>query len=124
MTSGYGTALVQSIVALAGVCTLAVFLLRLAARRGLGRPPKGKGLELVERLPLDARSAVCVVRAGDRQYLVGTGDGAAPTLLAELPAAPGALAVGATSEGTRSFRELLGTRDPNANGDEGLTESR
>jgi len=103
--SGYAAALVQSIVALAGICALAAVLLRMAAGRGLGRVPRGRVLELVERLPLDARSAVCVVRAGGKAWLVGTNDGASPTLLAELDA--GAIPEPEAPR-ARSFRELLG----------------
>lgn len=112
MPSGYATALVQSIVALAGVCALAVVLLRMAAGRGLGRVPRGRVLELVERLPLDARSAVCVVRAGGKAWLVGTSDGSSPTLLAELPtdAIPSPESPGPTPR--RSFRDLLAMRKP------------
>lgn len=83
-SGSYAVALVQSIVALAGVCALALVLLRFAAGRGLGRAPSGKVLELVERLPLDSRSAVCVVRAGEKMFLVGTADGVAPTMLGEV----------------------------------------
>lgn len=86
LPGGYAATLLQSIVALAGVCALAVVLLRVAAGKGLGRVPRGRALELVERLPLDARSAVCVVRAGSRVYLLGTSDGTSPNLLAELEA--------------------------------------
>lgn len=107
MPSGYASALVQSIVALAGVCAFAVVLLRFAAGRGFGRAPKGKRLELIERLPLDARSAVCVVRAGDKAWLIGTSDASAPTLLAELPASEPIVSGDALEAAKPGFRELL-----------------
>lgn len=105
-TGGYVGSLVQSIVALAGVCALAVVVLRMLAARGLGRAPRGRILSVVERMPLDARSAVCVVNVGDRTFLLGVADGSAPRLLAELDAAPVA---DASPESTpaRTFRDVL-----------------
>ncbi|MCA9528566.1 MAG: flagellar biosynthetic protein FliO [Myxococcales bacterium] len=85
--AGYGLALVQSAVALVAVCLLAWVLLRWAARLGWGRAPRGGRVEVLERVPLDARRSLFVVRAGHRTLLVGVGDGAAPSLLGELDAA-------------------------------------
>jgi hypothetical protein len=39
----------------------------------------------VQRVPLEPRKALYVVRAGERTLLIGCADGAAPALIAELP---------------------------------------
>ncbi len=79
---GYGVALFQSLLALAAVCVLAWVVLRWSARRGLGGA--GRRVQVLERVPLDARRAVYLVRIGERVLLLGGGDGAAPSVLAEL----------------------------------------
>jgi len=81
---GYGAALVQSLLALAAVSILAWVVLRWSARAGLGRG--GKHLEVLERLALDHRRGLVLVRAGRRRLLLGIGEGAAPRLVAELDA--------------------------------------
>lgn len=75
-TPGYGAALAQTLVALAGVCALAWWLLRWGARRGLGAfagPGAGR-VEVLERTTLDARRAIFLVRIGARVLVVGAGD--------------------------------------------------
>lgn len=81
---GYGAALLQSLLALAAVSILAWVVLRWSARAGLGRG--GKHLEVLERLALDHRRGLVLVRAGRRTLLLGVGEGAAPRLVAELDA--------------------------------------
>jgi flagellar protein FliO/FliZ len=49
------------------------------------RAARRVNLKLVERLPLDARRAICIAEVDGRRFLLGIGDGA-PTLLAELSA--------------------------------------
>jgi flagellar biosynthetic protein FliO len=103
---GYGAALLQTLFALAGVCVLAWVVLRWGAQRGFGTGRLGGNLRVVERIPLDPRRALYVVKAGERVLLLGVGDGAAPVLLTELDpsllaAQPAAPAAGA------SFREVL-----------------
>ena len=90
----YALSLVQAVVALALVCGLAWVSLRWAARHGLGGG-RGERMRVLERLPLDPRRSLFLVRVGSRVLLVGSGDGGAPQLLAELdpaevpePAAP------------------------------------
>lgn len=92
LPGGYGVALVQSLLALVAVCVLAWVVLRMGAKAGLGIG-RGEHLEVVERMALDARRSVVVVRVGKRMLLLGVGEGAAPQLLTELdprelPASP------------------------------------
>lgn len=79
---GYGVALLQSLLALVAVCILAWVVLRWSAKAGLGGG--GRHLEVLERLALDHRRGVVLVRAGGRVLLLGVGENAAPTLLTEL----------------------------------------
>jgi len=100
-TTSYGGSLVQSVVALLGVCVLAWLVLRFASQRGLGLG-QGQRVKVLERVPLDARRMIYVVQIGERVLVLGGGEGASPTLLAELkpdelpPLAP-----------ARSFAEVL-----------------
>jgi flagellar biosynthetic protein FliO len=112
LPGGYGTSLLQSLLALGAVCILAWVVLRWSAQRGLGLG-QGQRVKVIERVPLDARRWVYLVQIGERVLVVGAGDGASPTLLTELaarelPDAPKA----------RSFLEVL--RDgPRPRGSEG-----
>ncbi|MGB9660809.1 MAG: flagellar biosynthetic protein FliO [Moorellaceae bacterium] len=67
---------------------LVLLLAYVTVRYGLGRayfPGKGGGrLRIVDRLPVGQKSALLVVRCGERYFLIGVGDGT-PALLAELP---------------------------------------
>ena len=83
LPGGYGVALVQSLLALVAVCILAWVVLRWSAKAGLG-VGRGEHLEVVERMALDARRSVVVVRVGKRLLLLGVGEQAAPSLIAEL----------------------------------------
>jgi len=74
---------VQSLLALVAVCVLAWVVLRWSARAGLGIG-RGEHLEVVERMALDARRSIVVVRVGKRLLLLGVGEQAAPSLLTEL----------------------------------------
>jgi flagellar biogenesis protein FliO len=83
---GYLFEMLRTLLALAGVCVFAWVVLRMLARRGVGRRfvEKGAPVEVVQRVPLDARRALYVVRAGKRLLLVGMGETGAPTLVTEL----------------------------------------
>jgi flagellar biosynthetic protein FliO len=76
--------LAQSAVALVAVCFLAWFVLRWGARRGLGGVGRRGSIRVLERVPLDARRSLVLVQVGKRTLLLGTGDGAAPSVLREL----------------------------------------
>ena len=103
LPGGYGASLLQAVLALAAVCILAWVALRWSARRGLG-VGRGGRVQVLERVPLDARRALYLVRVGEKVLLVGAGDGAAPAVLTEvdpetLPDVPEGSAV--------SFAEVL-----------------
>ena len=81
--SPVATYIVETLVTLLGVVILAVLLLYGGRRLGVGRP--SGPLELVGRLPLDARRAVYLVRVGKLVYVVGASEGGL-TRLGELDA--------------------------------------
>lgn len=83
LPSGYGASLLQAVVALLVVSLLAFVVLRWSARRGLGIAPGGR-IRVLERVPLDGRRALFVVRAGSKVLLLAAGEGGAPSLVAEL----------------------------------------
>lgn len=85
LPGGYGVALLQAVLALGAVCLLAWVVLRWLGKRGFGTGARGTGrIRVVERTPLDAHRALYLVEVGDRVWLVGAGEGASPSLLAEL----------------------------------------
>src|SRR5258708_40290627 len=75
--------IVETFVTLLGVIALAVLVLYGGRRLGFGRP--AGPLELLGRLPLDARRAVYLVRVGKLVYVVGASEGGL-TRLGELDA--------------------------------------
>lgn len=77
-----GAALAQTLLTLGAVCALAWWLLRWAARRGVGRSPAGV-ITVVDRVALDPRRTLFVVRVGAKVLLLGGSDGAL-ALLTEL----------------------------------------
>ncbi len=106
LPGGYGATLLQTLLALAAVCVLAWVVLRWGAQRGLGTGRLAGRVRVVERIPLDPRRSLYVVKAGERVLLLGVGDGAAPSLLTELdasllPAQP------EPRPGEARFREVL-----------------
>ncbi len=76
---GGGAALAQSLLSLVAVCALAWFVLRAAARRGFGTRPGGV-LTVLDRVVLEPRRTLYVVRAGDKVLLVGSGEHGLTTL--------------------------------------------
>lgn len=77
-----GRYVVETLVMLLGVVALAVLLLSIGKRFGIGRP--SGPLELVGRLPLDGRRAVYLVRVGETVYVVGASESGL-SKLGELP---------------------------------------
>lgn len=82
--SGVGAALVQTLALLALFCGLAWWMLRRSANAPLAHH-RGKVLRVVDRVSLDGRSAVHLVRMGDRAWLLGVTDQTV-SVVAELPA--------------------------------------
>jgi flagellar protein FliO/FliZ len=79
-------ALAQTLVTLAAVCALAWWVLRWAARRGVGRSPAGV-VTVLDRVALDPRRTLFVVRVGGKVLLLGGGDGGLSVLTEIDPAA-------------------------------------
>lgn len=88
-----------ALAALALVLLLALGVLRLLAKRGVGRPALGQKLHLLERLPLSSGHTLYLVRAHGRTLLLGAGEGAAPTCLAEIPEVEGRAVAAASTAG-------------------------
>ncbi|MEM9068542.1 MAG: flagellar biosynthetic protein FliO [Myxococcota bacterium] len=103
LPSGYGAALLQSLLALFAVCILAWVVLRWASKRGMGIG-RGRHVRVVERVALDARRHLYIVEVGGKTLLLGSGDGAAPRLLTELDAAE---LKSAAPKAQTSFRDVL-----------------
>lgn len=97
-----GRYVVETLVMLLGVATLAVFVLVLGRRVGVGRA-QGP-LELVGRLPLDARRVVYLVRVGGRVLVLG-GSEAGLQKLAE--AGENELALPPQGTAPKTFRDVL-----------------
>ena len=89
MEGGTFASALRALFALLGVCTLAWVLIPLLARRGVFRFAVGLGrsparLQVLERVALSPRRHVYLVRADARVFLLGAGEGGAPSLIAEL----------------------------------------
>ncbi|MAQ17578.1 MAG: flagellar biosynthetic protein FliO [Sandaracinus sp.] len=108
LPGGYGWELARAGLSLVAVCVIAWVILRWASKRGLGASKPGQRMEVLERLPLDPRRSLHLVRVGERILVVGTGEGA-PTLLTELAAAD--VPAPEPAAQPRSFAELLRRRD-------------
>ncbi len=84
LPGGYGVALLQTLLALLAVCVLAWVVLRWGVRRGVGLGLGRGRVRVLERVALDPRRALYLVRVADKVLLIGAGDGAAPAVLAEV----------------------------------------
>jgi flagellar protein FliO/FliZ len=93
---------IETLVTLLAIVALAVLVLVGARKAGMGR--SGGPLELVGRLPLDARRAVYLVRVGTVIYVVGASE-AGIAKLGEL--SDGALDLSTTESNGGSFREVF-----------------
>jgi flagellar protein FliO/FliZ len=99
--SPYASYLLETFMTLVGVCALAGLVLYGARKVGVGRA--SGGLELLGRLPLDARRSIVLVKVGETVFVIGVGEGAM-TKLGELRASDvPALVV----ETPRSFASVL-----------------
>jgi len=97
-----GRYVVETLVMLLGVATLAVFVLVLGRRVGVGRA-QGP-LELVGRLPLDARRVVYLVRVGGRVLVLGGSEGGLQKLA---EAGEDEIELPPRGAAPKSFREVL-----------------
>ena len=82
--SPYGSYVLETVLTLLAVSALAFLLLYGARRVGVGHATGG--LDLVGRLPIDARRSVVLVRVAGNVFVVGVSE-AGLTKLGELPAA-------------------------------------
>src|SRR5690606_11998613 len=105
---------IETFVTLIAVLALAVLVLYGARKWGIGRP--AGPLELVGRLPLDARRAVYLVRVGKHVYVVGASE-AGLTKLGEL-GADGLVEAGERTQSTVTCREVLARAKGGASSEE------
>jgi flagellar biogenesis protein FliO len=82
--SPYASYLLETLATLLAVCAMAALFLLGARKLGVGRA--SGSLELLGRLPLDARRSIVLVKVGETVFVVGVGDGGM-TKLGELSAA-------------------------------------
>ncbi len=82
--SGVGAALVQTLALLTLFCALAWWMLRRSAHAPLSHH-RGRVLRVIDRVSLDGRSALHLVRMGDRAWLLGVTEQSV-SVVAELPA--------------------------------------
>jgi flagellar biogenesis protein FliO len=74
-TGGFATQLVRTSVALIVVCVAAFWLVRYAAQRGLlGAQSRAKHLSVIDKIALDAKRSVHLVRVGKRVLVLGASD--------------------------------------------------
>jgi flagellar biogenesis protein FliO len=106
VNAALGDYLMESVLALALVVALAVFVLYSARRAGLGRRSLGP-IELVARLPLEARRSVYVVRVLDQVLILGSSE-AGLAKLGQLP--DGAAAAFDDPARTRGLAAVLAGR--------------
>jgi len=102
--SSLGVHLLETFVTLIAVLALAFLVLYGARKWGLGR--SAGPLELMGRLPIDARRAVYLVRVGKLVYVVGASE-AGLTKLGELGADALSTEPGENAAGGIPFREVL-----------------
>lgn len=93
---------VETLVTLLAIVALSVLVLAFARRAGVGR--SAGPLELVGRLPLDARRAVYLVRVGSVVYVVGASE-AGIAKLGEV--SEGSIELASATAPRESFREVL-----------------
>lgn len=102
--SSLGVYLIETFVTLLAVVALAVLVLYGARKWGVGRP--AGPLELVGRLPIDARRAVYLVRVGKLVYVLGASE-AGLSKLGELGAEGLAEQGDENGKAELPFREIL-----------------
>ncbi len=111
-----GAYIVQTLVTLAAVCGLAVVVLWAARRAGVGR--HSGPIELLGRLPLEARRSIYLVKVGEVVFVIGAGEGGF-TKLGEVPAS-GLPQAAEPQGGDASFGEVLSRVLKGKKGKEGV----
>lgn len=80
-TTGFGSQLARTALSLLAVCAASWWVLRYAAKRGLlARPTQSKHLTILDRIALDARRSVVVVKVGSKALVLGVSDEGIRTL--------------------------------------------
>ncbi len=103
----YGALLIKTVIALVVVVALAWAFLRWGLRRLLPGRPHSDEMEVVDRLPLESRRSIVLVRVHGRYLLLGSAEGSV-TLLAELePEQVARLELLRAERPRRSFAEVL-----------------
>ena len=87
MEQDFVMALLRVIIFLPIVLALAYLTVRFGMGRVTGTAVGGRQLEIIERLPLNNKTGLAVVRCGERYFLMGLGDNSLG-LLTELPDYP------------------------------------
>ena len=72
--------IIQTLIALAIVCGLAFLLFRVILPRFGSFSSEGKFVRLIERVPIESGKSICVVKAGNKFFLVGISEGSMNTL--------------------------------------------
>jgi flagellar biogenesis protein FliO len=82
---GFFADIVQTLLALGGVCILLWVVARWFARRRMGPAARyDTAVSILRRIPLDRRRHLHLVRVADRVLLIGTGDSGPPSLIADI----------------------------------------
>jgi flagellar biogenesis protein FliO len=76
--------LIRAVIALAAVCLLAVVIFRGVAKRGFGMRSDTGIVRVIQRVALEPRRTLYLIRAGSRVLLIGISESGGPQLLAEL----------------------------------------
>jgi flagellar biogenesis protein FliO len=76
--------LIRAVVALAAVCLLAVVIFRGMAKRGFAARSDAGVVRVIQRIALEPRRTLYLIRAGSRVLLIGISENGGPQLLAEL----------------------------------------
>lgn len=96
----------QTVLTLAAVAGLAVLILYVARRAGVGRP--SGPLSIVGRLVLDSRRAIYLVRVGEQVYVIGASEAGLAKLGEIAPQSLGnSLEPGADAAPVLGFRQVL-----------------
>jgi flagellar protein FliO/FliZ len=84
LQTGYGASLLQALLVLLAISILAWVVLRWVGKRGFGLGFSRGNVKVLERVPLDSRRSLYLVKVGERVLLIGAGEGGAPRVLAKL----------------------------------------